>query len=124
MLACFFSSLYDVCSPETFSPALGVCNQYPAFQQCGCPLRAGEVALKDIEYPLPALGALATIVTVSNLGMYISYSRSNNYSLGLEHMHLQGIMHKTSNSIPSMYLAKKILTQWMVTTTCAVVSQL
>ena len=60
-----FSSLYEVCSADTFSPTLGVCNQYPFFQQCGCPLRAGEVALRDIEYPLPALGALAPVVTVS-----------------------------------------------------------
>ena len=61
----YFCSVYEVCAAETFSPSLGVCKQYPSFQECGCPLKAGEVSLKDIEYPLPALGALAAVVTVN-----------------------------------------------------------
>jgi len=42
-----------------------VCAQYPSWQQCGCPLRAGEYALKSIKYPLPDLGVLGPIVSVS-----------------------------------------------------------
>jgi hypothetical protein len=61
----FFNSEYEVCLPEYFTKELGVCDQYPSFQPCGCPLKAGEVHLKDIEYPLPDLGDWASVVSVS-----------------------------------------------------------
>jgi hypothetical protein len=59
----FVFSEYEVCAPEYFTKEL--CGQYPSWQQCGCPLRAGEVHLKNIQYPLPALGALGAVVAVS-----------------------------------------------------------
>jgi hypothetical protein len=45
---------------------LGVCAQYPAFQTaCGCPFKAGEVDLKDINYPLPEIGDWKAVIAVS-----------------------------------------------------------
>ena len=61
-----FSSLYSeypVCESKYFTQAL--CGQYPSWQQCGCPLRAGEVHLKNIQYTLPDLGVLGAVVAVS-----------------------------------------------------------
>ena len=68
------SSEYEVCAPEYFTKEL--CGQYPSWQQCGCPLRAGEVQLKNIKYPLPALGALGAVVAVSYI-FYISNKAQN-----------------------------------------------
>jgi hypothetical protein len=59
-----FYSEYDVCDPKTFTKEL--CAQYPSWQQCGCPLRAGEVKL-NFNYPLPDLGVMGTIMAVSML---------------------------------------------------------
>jgi hypothetical protein len=64
----FNYSEYEVCLPEYFTKELGVCKQYPSFQPCGCPLKAGEVHLKDIEYPLPDLGDWASVIAVSLTG--------------------------------------------------------
>ena len=61
-----FHSEYEVCKPEYFIKELGVCDQYPDFQSCGCPFKAGEVKLTDIDYPLPDLGDWAPIVAVSS----------------------------------------------------------
>ena len=55
-------SEYPVCESKYFTKAL--CGQYPSWQQCGCPLRAGEVHLKNIQYTLPDLGVLGAVVKV------------------------------------------------------------
>jgi hypothetical protein len=61
----YFYSEYEVCNPHYFSKA--ICGQYPSWQQCGCPLRAGEVHLKNVKYDLPDLGLLGDVMAVSNL---------------------------------------------------------
>ena len=61
----FSNSEYEVCSSKYFTKEL--CAQYPSWQQCGCPLKAGEVHLKNIKTPLPDLGVLGAVVAVSNL---------------------------------------------------------
>ena len=58
-----FHSEYEVCNPQYFSKQ--ICNQYPSWQQCGCPLRAGEVHLKNVKYSLPDLGPIGTVMAVS-----------------------------------------------------------
>jgi hypothetical protein len=55
-------SEYAVCEPHYFSKEL--CAQYPSWQQCGCPLRAGEVKLENIKYNLPDLGVLGAVMAV------------------------------------------------------------
>jgi hypothetical protein len=60
-----YFSEYEVCKPEFFTKAL--CAQYPSWQQCGCPLKAGGYELKNIKYPLPDLGVLGAVVAVSIL---------------------------------------------------------
>ena len=60
-----FSSLYSeypVCESKYFTQAL--CGQYPSWQQCGCPLKAGEVNLQNIKYNLPDLGVLGAVMAV------------------------------------------------------------
>lgn len=59
-------SVYEVCSAEYFTKELGVCAQYPSWQSCACPFKAGEVKLTDIDYPLPSLGDWASVIAVSN----------------------------------------------------------
>ncbi len=58
-------SEYEVCKPEYFTKAL--CAQYPSWQHCGCPLKAGGYALKDIKYALPDLGVLGVVMAVSTI---------------------------------------------------------
>ena len=58
----FIYSDYEVCAPQWFTKEL--CAQFPSWQQCGCPLKAGEVHLKDLQYPLPDLGILGPVVKV------------------------------------------------------------
>jgi hypothetical protein len=74
-----FFSVYEVCNPKYFTPE--VCAQqnyvYPSFPYlysgypyniapltCGCPLRAGEVNLQNIQWTLPELGGVKAIVQV------------------------------------------------------------
>ena len=59
----FFYSEYDICDSKYFTKE--VCAQYPSWQHCGCPWKAGEVHLKNIKYPLPNIGVLAGVVAVS-----------------------------------------------------------
>ena len=68
LLILFPNSEYDVCSPQYFTKEL--CAQYPSWQPCGCPLKAGEVQLKNIKTPLPDLGVLGPVVAVSNCEIY------------------------------------------------------
>jgi hypothetical protein len=42
-----------------------LCAQYPSWKHCGCPLKAGGYALKDIKYNLPDLGVLGAVMAVS-----------------------------------------------------------
>lgn len=58
-----FFSEYEVCDNKYFTKEL--CAQYPSFQQCGCPLKAGGYALKDVNVDLPDIGVLKPIVAVS-----------------------------------------------------------
>jgi hypothetical protein len=84
----FYFSVYEVCDPKYFTPE--VCAQqnyvyagFPYFysglglpysrlgypyaiapQNCGCPLRAGEVNLQNIQWTLPELGGVKAIVKV------------------------------------------------------------
>jgi hypothetical protein len=56
-------SEYEVCKPSYFTKE--ICAQYPSWQQCGCPLRAGGYNLKNIKYDLPDLGVLGAVMAVS-----------------------------------------------------------
>jgi hypothetical protein len=58
-----FFSEYQVCDAKYFTRE--VCSQYPAWQPCGCPLKAGGYALNDVKVALPDIGLLKPIVVVS-----------------------------------------------------------
>jgi len=66
-----YFSEYEVCKPEYFTKAL--CAQYPSWQHCGCPLKAGGYALKDIKYALPDLGVLGAVMAVSTICFYFDF---------------------------------------------------
>ncbi len=58
-----YFSEYAVCEPQYFSAQ--VCSQYPFWQPCGCPLKAGGYALRDVQVALPDIGVLKSVVAVS-----------------------------------------------------------
>ena len=62
-------SEYEVCDPKYFTAQ--VCSQYPFWQPCGCPLRAGGYALRDVQVALPDIGVLKSVVAVSIFAVYI-----------------------------------------------------
>ena len=89
----FIFSIYEVCDPKYFTPAVcaaqppvfayaGFPYTYPfaaiaaAPQHCGCPLRAGEVNLQNMQWTLPELGGVKAVVQGDFEGQATFYGKS------------------------------------------------
>jgi hypothetical protein len=65
-----YFSEYNVCEPQYFTAQ--VCSQYPFWQPCGCPLKAGGYALRDVQVALPEIGVLKSVVAVSKFDILMT----------------------------------------------------